>query len=112
MTAPGWVLLLGGRGEIGLAVVRRLVAAGTRTVVLAARRATDLDAEEESLHSAAREAAGLTVERVEFDADDLASHAGLLADVTERHGPLELVVVAFGVLGDQARAEVDPEHAV
>jgi short-subunit dehydrogenase len=106
--APAWVLLLGGRSEIGLAVARGLVASGTRTVVLAARRSGDLDAEEATL----RASGATTVERVEFDADDLSSHARLLAEVSERHGSLELVVVAFGVLGDQARAERDPAHAL
>ncbi len=38
------VLLLGGRSEIGLALARRLVESGARTVVLAARRSADLDA--------------------------------------------------------------------
>jgi short-subunit dehydrogenase len=102
------VLLLGGRSEIGLLVARGLVAAGTRTVVLAARRSAELDDEEASL----RDAGATTVERVEFDADDLEAHAPLLEGLTGRHGPLDLVVVAFGVLGDQARAETDPAHAV
>ena len=106
--APSWLLLLGGRSEIGLAVARGLVAGGTRTVVLAARRAEDLDASVIEL----RNAGATTVERVEFDADDLSGHAPLLDEVVARHGPLELVVVAFGVLGDQARAERDPAHAV
>lgn len=106
--APSWVLLLGGRSEIGLEVVRRLVAGGTRTVVLAARRAEDLGDEEAAL----REAGATCVQRFEFDADDLYTHAPLLDEVVARHGPLELVVVAFGVLGDQARAERDPEHVV
>ncbi|HSP36705.1 MAG TPA: SDR family NAD(P)-dependent oxidoreductase [Frankiaceae bacterium] len=106
--APSWLLLLGGRSEIGLAVARGLVAGGTRTVVLAARRAENLDASVTEL----RNAGATTVERVEFDADDLSGHAPLLDEVVARHGPLELVVVAFGVLGDQARAERDPAHAV
>lgn len=108
MKPPSWVLLLGGRSEIGLALARGLVGEGTRTVVLAARRSDQLDDEEASL----RAAGATTVERVEFDADDLSSHAPLLADVTDRHGELELVVVAFGVLGDQTRAEHDVQHAV
>ncbi len=37
--APDPVLVLGGRSEIGLEVAERLVRAGARTVVLAARRA-------------------------------------------------------------------------
>jgi NAD(P)-dependent dehydrogenase (short-subunit alcohol dehydrogenase family) len=100
------VLVLGGRSEIGLAVAQRL-APGT-TVVLAARRSDDLDVEEKSLY----EAGAAQVDRVEFDADDLASHRGVLLDVVRRHRRLDVVVVAFGILGDQRRAELDPDHAV
>jgi NAD(P)-dependent dehydrogenase (short-subunit alcohol dehydrogenase family) len=100
------VLVLGGRSEIGVAVARRL--ARGATVVLAARRSADLDAEERSV----RAAGAVAVHRVEFDADDLASHAPLLDGLTARHGRLDVVVVAFGLLGDQARAERDPDHAV
>ncbi|SFP00131.1 Short-chain dehydrogenase [Amycolatopsis arida] len=104
----GTVLLLGGRSEIGLAVVERLVRAGPRDVVLAARRGADLDGEERRLR-----AAGATrVHRVEFDADDVAAHGRVLAEIQARHGPLDVVLVAFGVLGDQARAEVDAAHAL
>ncbi|GAB3451825.1 SDR family NAD(P)-dependent oxidoreductase [Kineococcus endophyticus] len=104
--APDPVLVLGGRSEIGLEVAERLVRAGARTVVLAARRAGELTAE-----SARLQALGATVETVEFDADDLPSHGALLAGLVARHGALD-VVVAFGVLGDQARAEVDVAHAL
>lgn len=52
------------------------------------------------------------VDRVEFDADDVARHAEFLAGVVERFGPLDVVVTAFGILGDQARAELEPEHAL
>jgi NAD(P)-dependent dehydrogenase (short-subunit alcohol dehydrogenase family) len=99
------VLVLGGRSEIGVAVARR-VAEGA-TVVLAARRADDLDAEEKLL----RAAGAVEVDRVEFDADDLDSHGRLLDGVLGRHGRLDVVLVAFGVLGDQALAERDPVHA-
>lgn len=101
------VLVLGGRSEIGLAVARRLVAAEARTVVLAARRSHDLDIQESEL----RAAGAATVERVEFDADDVDSHGPVLADLVDRHGPLD-VVVSFGVLGEQARAERDAAHAM
>jgi NAD(P)-dependent dehydrogenase (short-subunit alcohol dehydrogenase family) len=100
------VLVLGGRSEIGLAVAQRL--APGATVVLAARRSADLDAEEKSLY----EAGAAAVDRVEFDADDLASHRAVLLDVVRRHHRLDVVVVAFGILGDQRRAELDPDHAV
>lgn len=102
------VLVLGGRSEIGLAVARRLAGQGARRVILAARRSADLDAEEAMLHRAgARD-----VRRVEFDADDLTSHDAVLGRACARYGPLDVVVVAFGVLGDQARAEREAEHAL
>lgn len=78
------------------------------TVVLAARRPTDLDAEEKAL----LEAGAAKVERVPFDASDLATHGPLLADIASRFGPISTVVVAFGILGDQAKAEKDADHAV
>lgn len=103
---PGPVLVLGGRSEIGLAVATRLVRdAGATTVVLAARRSTDLAAEIADLSGL-----GATVHAVGFDADDLAGHAALLDEVIRAHGPLGTVVLAFGILGDQARAEVDASH--
>lgn len=102
----GAVLLLGGRSEIGLEIVRRCAAG--RVVVLAARRSDDLVGER-----AAVEAAGAAaVHCVEFDADDLAGHRSLVDKITAEHGRLGVVVLAFGVLGDQARAERDPEAAV
>lgn len=100
------VLLLGGRSEIGLAVARR-VAPGA-TVVLAARRSDTLDAERQALLAAGASA----VETIEFDADDVDRHGEVLGDVVRRHGRIDLAVVAFGVLGDQARAERDAAHAV
>lgn len=100
------VLVLGGRSEIGLAVATRL--APGATVVLAARRSNDLDDQQRALLDAGADA----VDRIDFDADDLAAHAPVLAEVRRRHGRLDVVVLAFGLLGDQARAERDPEHAV
>jgi short-subunit dehydrogenase len=101
----GTLLVLGGRSEIGLATARRL--AGGVPVVLAARRADDLDEPERRL----RNSGATAVHRVEFDADDLGGQRAVLDDVVARFGPLETVIVAFGVLGDQARAEQDAAHA-
>ncbi|AQA23980.1 NADH(P)-binding family protein [Rhodococcus sp. MTM3W5.2] len=101
----GSVVILGGRSEIGLEVATRL--APGRTVVLAARRSGDLDDERKRLL-----AAGATsVEAVEFDADHLADHGRVLSEIVEL-GPIDVVVLAFGVLGDQARAETDAQHAI
>jgi len=101
------VLVLGGRSEIGLAVAQRLVAGGARTVVLAARRADDLTEERQSL----LDAGATVVDCVDFDADDLSSHPRVIAAVEATHG-IDVALVSFGILGDQARAELDVEHAV
>ncbi len=107
-TDQGAVLLLGARSEIGLAVLCRLLAHHVAPVVLAARRSEQLDEPERLVR-----AAGATeVYRVEFDADDLAGHRGVLEAAVELAGPLDVVVLAFGVLGEQARAEVEPAHAL
>ncbi|QLY27899.1 SDR family NAD(P)-dependent oxidoreductase [Nocardia huaxiensis] len=102
----GVVLLLGGRSEIGLEVVRRLAAG--RVVILAARRSGDLAAQRAELEAAGASA----VHAVEFDADDLAAHQPMLEKIVAEHGRIGVAVLAFGVLGDQARAEQDPAHAV
>jgi NAD(P)-dependent dehydrogenase (short-subunit alcohol dehydrogenase family) len=99
------VLILGGRSEIGLEVGKRLAKG---TIVLAARRSSDLDNEAKTLLDAGAE----TVERIEFDANDIDSHGPLLADVFGKFGPIDIVVTAFGILGDQKRAEEDAAHAV
>jgi short-subunit dehydrogenase len=105
-TGTGPVLILGGRSEIGIELARRL--ANGATVVLAARRAHQLEDQVAALNAAGATA----VHTVEFDADDLDSHAPLVASVIAEHGPLATAVLAFGVLGDQARAETDAAHAV
>lgn len=102
----GVVLVLGGRSEIGVAVARRLAAG--RVVVLAARRSGELTDERRELVAAGATA----VHAVEFDANDLGSHQALLEKVTGEYGPIGVAVLAFGILGDQVRAEQDPAHAV
>ncbi|HVA59633.1 MAG TPA: SDR family NAD(P)-dependent oxidoreductase [Mycobacteriales bacterium] len=96
------VLLLGGTSEIGLAIVAALGLPATAEVVLAGRDAGRL----------AAVAGGLPcVTRVEgFDAGDPTDRR----QVVERAfaaGPVDLVIPAFGVLGDQLLAERDPAHA-
>ncbi|MFZ2527687.1 MAG: SDR family NAD(P)-dependent oxidoreductase [Rhodococcus sp. (in: high G+C Gram-positive bacteria)] len=105
MTSPhGSIVIFGGRSEIGVEVARRL--APGRTVILAARRADDLHEPRDAVLGAGAAA----VHTVEFDADDLDTHQGLLDRITGEHGPIEVAVLAFGVLGDQARAETDADH--
>lgn len=99
-------MLLGGRSEIGLEVATRL--APGRTVVLAARRSSDLATQ----RSRVLQAGATTVDAVEFDANAMATHEEILRSVVERHGPIGIVVLAFGILGDQTRAEDDAGHAL
>jgi short-subunit dehydrogenase len=99
------VVIFGGRSEIGVELATRL--ARGATVVLAARGADRLTDE-----VAAVTAAGAAAVHVrEFDADDLASHAPLVASIVADHGPIGTAVLAFGILGDQVRAESDAAHA-
>ncbi|BBZ43859.1 SDR family NAD(P)-dependent oxidoreductase [Mycobacterium parmense] len=105
-TVAGPVLVLGGRSEIGIELARRL--APGATVVLAARKADHLADEVNAVKSAG----AVAVHTREFDADDLASHGPLVASVIADHGPIGTAVLAFGILGDQSRAERDAAHAV
>ncbi len=101
------LLVLGGTSEIGLATARRLIAGGCRTVILASRSPqSSADAA-----AALRNAGAARVETVTFDATEPASHAALLTQVTDLVGDVDVVLVAFGVLGDQAEFDADPAAA-
>jgi short-subunit dehydrogenase len=102
----GCVVLLGGRSEIGLEVAQRID--DGRVVILAARRSAQLDLERQRmLDSGASE-----VHCLEFEADDTDRHAAFLVEIADTHGPIGVAVLAFGILGDQGRAEQDPAHAL
>jgi short-subunit dehydrogenase len=105
-TGAQTVLILGGRSEIGGELAVRL--APGASIVLAARNADRLDEQV----AAVRAAGAAAVACVEFDADDIDSHGPLIASIIAEHGPIDTAVLAFGVLGDQSRAETDAAHAV
>ncbi|AKK27725.1 SDR family NAD(P)-dependent oxidoreductase [Mycobacterium sp. EPa45] len=105
-TGAGPVVIFGGRSEIGVELAKRLAAGAT--VILAARRADELDEQVSALQTAGAAA----VHTVEFDADDVSAHGPLVEKLVVEHGPIGTAVLAFGILGDQARAEADPVHAV
>jgi NAD(P)-dependent dehydrogenase (short-subunit alcohol dehydrogenase family) len=102
------VLLLGARSEIGGLTAERLVRDGARTVLLAARGEGGLEEQVARLTSLG----ATTVVPLPFDADDLPASRTSLAQVEEQYGPLDVVLLCFGVLGDQGRAERDAAHAV
>ncbi len=101
------VLVLGGASEIALATVRALVADRCRTVVLAARRPEELADTAEEL----RGLGATTVDTVAFDALDTDHHGAVVDGIFDTHGDIDLVIVAFGVLGDQATFDADPDTA-
>ncbi|BDH08226.1 decaprenylphospho-beta-D-erythro-pentofuranosid-2-ulose 2-reductase [Streptomyces seoulensis] len=103
---PRSLLVLGGTSEIALATARRLVARRTRTVWLAGRPGPALDRAAGSLATL-----GAEVRTVDFDALDPESHETVLGKVFAE-GDVDMVLLAFGVLGDQARDEREPLRAV
>lgn len=101
------VLVLGGTSDIAVATVQKIVGNRRARVVLAARKPEACDATVAMLRDA-----GASVDAVAFDATDFASHEGFVRATFERFGDFDLVLLAFGVLGDQARAEHDPAAAL
>ncbi|GHB43776.1 short-chain dehydrogenase [Streptomyces viridiviolaceus] len=103
---PQSLLVLGGTSEIALATARRLIARRTRTVWLAGRPSPALDGAAERLRGL-----GAEVHTVDFDALDPDSHESALGKVFAE-GDVDMVLLAFGILGDQAHDERDPAGAV
>ncbi|MFI1013727.1 decaprenylphospho-beta-D-erythro-pentofuranosid-2-ulose 2-reductase [Streptomyces sp. NPDC020965] len=103
---PQSLLVLGGTSEIGLAVARRLIARRARTVWLAGRPSADLESAANGLR-----ALGADVRTVTFDALDPDRHEETLGKLFAE-GDIDMVLLAFGVLGDQANDEADPPAAV
>ncbi len=108
--SPQSLLLLGGTSEIGLAVAEQLVQDRTRRVVLAGRDAAALRAAADRLERVAAPAT-IEVTVVTFDAHDRTSHARLV-EAAFAGGDIDVALLAFGVLGEQERAERDADHAV
>ena len=102
------VLVFGGGSDIALATVRRLVGRRARTVVLAAHHPAALDGARDELLAAG----ATTVEVVGFDAEATDSHAALVDDLFDRFGDFDVVLVTFGVLGNQSDAEADAAIAL
>lgn len=101
---PQNIVVLGGSSDIARALVRKLSAARAHSVVLAGRNATLLD-------EAAREArdyGATATNTVLFNANDPANAAAVVTECFEKLGdPVDLVIVAVGLLGDQAAMQDD-----
>lgn len=103
---PQTLLLLGGTSEIALATAALYAGRRPLRVILAARPSGRRDAARESL-----EKQGCTVEVVDFDARDTASHTAAIAQCFAG-GDVDVSLVAFGLLGDQEQAWTDVDTAV
>lgn len=100
------VLVLGGASEIAQATVDLLVAERCRRVVLAGRPSERLDEAAERLA-----ATGAEVEVVPFDAAAPETHEKAIGTAFDG-GDVDVVLLAFGVLGDQEAFDRDPGAAV
>lgn len=106
--SPQSVLVLGGTSDIARATVAKLASDRCHTVILAGRNLAALD----KPASEARGAGATTVDTVEFDAARTETHEAFVADVFARHGDIDVVLLAFGLLGDQDLAERDAGEAI
>lgn len=92
----GSMLVLGGTSDIAEATVRQLGGQGLRTVVLAGRSIDRLTITQAKLRHTGLEEIAL----VEFDAAATDTHDDALRRIADAHGPFDVVLVAFGDLGD------------
>ena len=102
------VVVLGGTSDIALATLMRL--AGIRRgvqVTLAAR-----PGERRAAATASLQAAGMQVSEVDFEATDRTSYEHAIVSCFEAEGDVDVVMVAFGVLGDHERAWQDVDAAL
>ena len=100
------ILFLGATSPIARALVSEF-ADGNASLYLGAR---DLG-EAERIAADIRVRSGAKAFVGHFDATDFEGHDSFLRDVTARLGGLDGVVLCFGALGDQKRAEASPTDA-
>ena len=86
--------------------MRQLAGPNTR-FMLVARNRDRLTAVAQDLHTRG----ALEVDTWVMDLDDTAAHGEMLASAAERLQPIDLALIAHGVLGDQQAAEADFEAA-
>lgn len=94
---PQTVVLLGGTSEIGLAIIDQLVSGALRRIVLACR---NVDAGETAAEQIRGADPSITVDVVAFDGADTASHQQVIDQIAATAGDLDVVIVAYALLGD------------
>lgn len=102
------VLVLGGDSDIAAATLAGLIRERVRTIILAGRDTTRLEARKEDLI----ELGAPAVEIVSFNGTDLESHESFVDSIVDRFGDLDLVFLAYGVLGEQLADEKDRERTL
>ncbi len=113
LTEPQSIVVLGGTSEIAGAIVAELPTTRLRRVTLAGRPSPALDdavADTERVLRALGADPALEVTATAFDALDTDSHESVLATLFA--DDVDVVILAFGVLGDQENFENDPSAAV
>jgi decaprenylphospho-beta-D-erythro-pentofuranosid-2-ulose 2-reductase len=106
---PQRLVVLGGSSDIARAIAVRLCRERVRTVVLAGRSDSLLASAAEELRAAGAD----EVAEVRFDARDPATAPDTVAACLEAAGgPVDLVIVAVGAIGDQAQDEDDAARAL
>ena len=106
MGMPQSAVVVGGTSDIARAVLRALVARRLRRIVLAGR-------DEIGLATAAKELlalGALEVDTATLDVTDVGRIPVVVRDASARLGQVDLVLVAAGVLGDQATDEARPRR--
>jgi len=91
---PETVLILGATSEIAVDMAVTLASNGSRRFVLAARSIDQLDEVSQRLTDNGAQ----SVERVAFDATDLGSHAEFVGHIFDKHGQIDMMLLAFGLL--------------
>jgi len=93
---PQSVLVFGGTSEIALATIKEMPRHRLRRVLLAGRPSESLDAAVAEL----RDLNITGVEAIEFDAKNTESHGAIIDGVFDG-SDIDVVILAFGLLGDQ-----------
>jgi decaprenylphospho-beta-D-erythro-pentofuranosid-2-ulose 2-reductase len=104
LSRPQTVLLLGATSDLGQAICLRWADSLVR-LVLAGR-----PSERRDQLVAQWQERGVETVAIDFDAADTAGHETLIREVFS-HGDVDVVLLAFGVLGNQAAFEADPSAA-
>jgi len=105
---PQAILLLGGTSEIGLAVCSEYLRRQPVRIVLACMPG---DPQVGASVQALKDQGATSVDVVDFDAADFASHPGVI-EAAFAGGDIDLAIVAFGLLGDAEELWQDQAKAV